>query len=130
MELSENKILNCLNKIPANDIYYISPKQYFLRGYEYYRSRGVAEFVWSEDKQQLTARVVGNEIYTVSFSEVNEKLKYKCNCPSWSLSTQCKHVICALLTINLLSQTALAGKSTGKSSRLFLFQGLSLAYLL
>lgn len=99
MELSENKILNCLNKIPANDIYYISPKQYFLRGYEYYRSRGVAEFVWSEDKQQLTARVVGNEIYAVSFSEVNEKLKYKCNCPSWSLSTHCKHVICALLTL-------------------------------
>ncbi|MBI5192113.1 MAG: DEAD/DEAH box helicase [Nitrospirae bacterium] len=99
MELSDNKILKCLKELPANNIYYISPRQYFLRGYEYYRDRRVSDFVWSGDKNLLTAKVVGNNIYSVIFFDINETLKYKCDCPSWSQSNHCKHVICALLTI-------------------------------
>ncbi len=99
MQLEENTIIRRLNEIPPNNIYYISPKQYFLRGYDYYKDRRVSEFIWSKDRLRLTAKVVGSSVYSVNFYAGTNKLNYECSCPAWSPSVHCKHVICALLTI-------------------------------
>ncbi|MDD5435483.1 MAG: hypothetical protein PH343_08645, partial [Nitrospira sp.] len=93
MLLSENKILRRLNDLPSNNIYYLSPRECFLRGFDYYRTRSLCEFIWSKDRQLLTAKVIGTNIYLVVFYEDADKLHYECNCPAWSNSRNCKHII-------------------------------------
>lgn len=99
MQIVENKILQHLNELPPNKIYYISPRPYFQRGFEYYREGRVSNFTWSKNNQLLTAKVIGSSAYSVYFSIIKDNLKYECNCPVWSPSLHCKHVICALVTI-------------------------------
>ena len=37
--MQKNEILRHLEELPAGQIYYVSPKLYFIRGFEYYRDR-------------------------------------------------------------------------------------------
>lgn len=115
MSQEENIIIRQFKKIVPNQIYFIAPKAYFVRGFQYYQDGRVLSYRWDDDNR-LTAIVMGTQTYTVDFfcegsvpcegSDPSEEssLRYTCDCPVWTASFQCKHVICALLTtVNLLS---------------------------
>ncbi len=106
-EPSPNPILEFLRAIPPGRVYQLAPKQYFLRGYEYYRRGLVLEFEWRNDPTALVAAVAGTRRYEVEFTAEPGALGVTCDCPAWSPATNCKHVVCAFLTAkNLLDPEA------------------------
>jgi non-specific serine/threonine protein kinase len=109
MPREENIIIRQFKKIVPNQIYFIAPKAYFVRGFQYYQDGRVLSYRWDND-DRLTAIVMGKQTYTVDFfcegtvPSGELALRYTCDCPVWTASSQCKHVICALLTtVNLVS---------------------------
>ncbi len=97
-------MINKLKALPPNIVYTLAPKDYVVRGYDYFEQERLESFRWEVDRSLLTAVVRGAKRYTVDFSVENDKLVHICHCPVWTPATQCKHVICALLTIiNLLA---------------------------
>ena len=100
----ENNLIKSLRAFPAGAVYSIGPKAFFLRGFEYYRRQRLKSYSWSGKETLLTAHVRGTRLYSVAFTAENGALFYSCDCPAWTASSHCKHVICALLTtVNLLS---------------------------
>lgn len=103
MTTEENNLIKCLRAFPAGAVYSIGPKEFFLRGFEYYKRQSLESYSWNGNHTLLTAHVRGTRLYSVAFTAENGALYYSCDCPSWTASSHCKHVICALLTtINLL----------------------------
>ncbi|MDT7042083.1 DEAD/DEAH box helicase [Candidatus Nitronereus thalassa] len=97
-------MLNYLKALPPNIVYTLAPKDYVVRGYDYFHQERLESLRWEHDRTLLTAVVRGTKRYGVSISIVDNDLNYVCNCPVWTPARQCKHVICALLTIiNLLA---------------------------
>ena len=101
-------MINYLKALPPNIVYTIASKDYVMRGYDYFHEERLESFRWEHDRSRLTAVVRGSKrsalSYFVDFFIVDNQLEYACNCPIWHHETQCKHVVCALLTvINLLS---------------------------
>jgi len=96
-------ILEHLKALSPNHIYFLAPKAFVLRGYEYYSQGRLESYSWNHSRTILAASVRGTKYYAVTFSVEKGQLVYSCRCPAWTASSQCKHVICALLTtINLL----------------------------
>jgi len=96
-------ILERLKALPPNHIYALAPKDYILRGYDYYSRERLEFYKWNTDQTLLTAYVRGTQRDSVQFSAHEPDLRYTCDCPAWTSTSQCKHVICALLTtINAL----------------------------
>lgn len=97
-------MINHLKALPPNSVYTLAPKDYIMRGYDYFHQERLESFRWEHDRSLLTAVVRGTKRYAVEFRLEDDELAYVCNCQAWTSTTQCKHVICALLTvINLLS---------------------------
>ena len=121
MSVQTPRILAHLKLIPPNHIYELAPKDFILRGYDYYSREQLEGYKWNISQTQLTAYVRGKERYSVQFSLKKDELNYSCTCLAWSDQTQCKHVICALLTtMNILlpSNFALPGNSSPHRSHL------------
>ena len=96
-----------------------------LRGYDYYAQGRLESYSWNHSRTILAASVKGSKYYAVTFSVEKGQLVYSCRCPSWTASTQCKHVICALLTtVNLLVPDAFRVATTRKTSQEELSQQL------
>ena len=103
MAVDPSGVLEHLKALSPNHIYFLAPKAFVLRGYEYYAQGRLESYSWNHSRTILAASVRGSKYYAVTFSLQNGQLDYSCRCPAWTASTQCKHVICALLTtVNLL----------------------------
>lgn len=97
-------VLALLKTLQPNTLYLIASKPVFLKGFRYYKEERLQALSWRKGQTLLKATVLGTSSYTVGFSEENGQLQYTCNCPAWHVETQCKHVICGLLTLlNLIS---------------------------
>jgi len=104
MSKRDHVLIRSLKALPPNTIYLIAPKDFVVRGYDYYRRERLASYTWSKDQDTLTASVLGTKLYAVRFTMDDGALTYTCECPAWTPSSNCKHIICALLTtINLLA---------------------------
>lgn len=104
MAIEPFDVLEHLKALSPNHIYFLAPKAYVLRGYDYYVQGRLESYSWNSARTILVASVRGSMSYAVTFSGEKGKLAYSCRCQDWSVSTQCKHVICALLTtVNLLA---------------------------
>ena len=112
--MEDNDILRRLRDFPTGDIYILSPREFFLRGYEYYRDRRLLRFVWSRDNRILTAFVLGSHAYPVKLTVKDNRLRYECDCPAWTPHSHCKHVICAMLTIKNIFNPALFEAGRGR----------------
>ncbi len=100
------EILTRLKALQPSTLYLITSKAFFLRGFNAYREERLQDFSWNTDKTLLQASLsLRNDApYTVSLSMEGPALQTTCDCPTWGPKFQCKHVICALITIlNLLS---------------------------
>lgn len=103
MSLDENRLIRSLKALPPNTLYFISPREFFLRGFEYYRQGRLEFYKWNMDQTALTAYVRGTQLYKVDLTLEEDELNFSCDCLAWTPSAHCKHVICALLTtLNLL----------------------------
>lgn len=102
VSLNQQKFLKELGALSPNIIYSIAPKEYIVRGFDYYRKSLLLEFKWNKDFSALTAVVAGTWHYAVEFSLNGSNLEYTCDCPAWSRSKNCKHVVCAIITIKNL----------------------------
>jgi len=101
------ELLGLLQAFSPGDIYTIAPKQYVVRGFDYYRQGRLLEFEWAPDQFGLIATVKGTKTYQVALKASGSHLSFSCGCPAWSFHSNCKHVICSLLTIrNLLDSAA------------------------
>lgn len=97
-------LLGQLNTLSPNHVYFLAPKAYVLRGYEYYAQGRLESFSWDRTHTTLSASVRGTTHYLVRFGVEKGHLSYSCSCPAWTPESHCKHVICALLTtVNLLA---------------------------
>ncbi|HLG22313.1 MAG TPA: DEAD/DEAH box helicase [Candidatus Manganitrophaceae bacterium] len=104
MTAEENDILRFLKAVPPNAVYSLAPKAFFLRGFQYHREERVKSYGWSQNGAILTASVLGTRLYSVQCSVEEGALSFTCDCPVWTPSSNCKHVVCALLTtLHLLS---------------------------
>ncbi len=100
---SNEKLLEMLQKFTPGDIYSIAPKHYIIRGFDYYRQGRLLKFEWSPDGSELDASVKGNNFYHVKIRGQGSKPSFICSCPAWSYHSNCKHVVCAMMTMmNLL----------------------------
>ena len=99
-----NKVLGLLESFPQGQIYTLAPKQYVVRGYDYFRQGRLMNFAWDDDYSILTAHVRGSRLYAVTMSENRHGLALCCNCPAWTPHSNCKHVVCSLITIKSLLQ--------------------------
>ncbi len=97
-------MIDLLKALPPNIVYTLAPKDYVIRGYDYFHKERVESLSWESDRSRLTAVVRGSKRYGVEFMLDDEALAYFCPCPAWEPATNCKHVICAILTVvNLLA---------------------------
>ena len=125
MAIDSSNVLEHLKVLSPNHIYFLAPKAFVLRGYEYHAQGRLESYSWNHSRTILTASVRGSKYYAVTFSVVSEKLVYSCRCPAWTASTQCKHVICALLTtVNLLVPDTFRVATTRKTNQEELSQQL------
>ncbi|MEK6713438.1 MAG: hypothetical protein AABY41_04525, partial [Nitrospirota bacterium] len=99
INMEDNEIISHIKEFPAGNIYHIAPKQYLVRGFQYYQTGRVVYFDWEEDRKVLIAGVKGENVYEVYFFRTGSRLDYKCTCPVWSRESHCKHVVCALVTV-------------------------------
>ena len=106
INLNQKRLFNALESFPANSIYSMAPKNYVLRGFDYYKKNSLLDFKWNDDFSTLTATVYGGRHYSVDISQSGNDLSLFCNCPAWTPYTQCKHVICTLITIKNIFQPA------------------------
>ena len=97
-------MLGLLESFPQGQIYTIAPKQYVVRGYDYFLQGRVINFEWDDDFSTLTAHVRGNKLYAVTITASGHALAFNCTCPAWAAHSNCKHVICSLMTIKSLLQ--------------------------
>ena len=103
MNVELSGILDHLKTLSPNHIYFLAPKAFVLRGFEYYSQGRLESYSWNHSRTILSASVKGSKYYAVTFFVEKGQLVFSCRCPAWTASTQCKHVICALLTtVNLL----------------------------
>lgn len=125
MAIESSGVLAHLKALSPNHIYFLASKAYVLRGYDYYAQGRLESYSWNHSRTILAASVRGSKYYAVTFSVEKGQLVYSCRCPSWTASTQCKHVICALLTtVNLLVPDAFRVATTRKTSQEELSQQL------
>ena len=97
-------LLAAFHALSANDIYTMAPKEFVLRGYEYYRQQRLQRYRWSPNRATLTAEVQGTQLYRVIFTLDDGFLAASCDCPAWNPEWLCKHILCACFTTkNLLS---------------------------
>ncbi len=107
-------LITHLKRLPASDIYMLAPPEYVKRGYSYYRDRRLVEIGWENDF--LVAYVYGNFTYEVLIRYNDERLQLACDCPAYTPSTNCKHIICVLFSLKDLlrpvtdSQSPLSGE--------------------
>ncbi|HDH05804.1 MAG TPA: DEAD/DEAH box helicase [Nitrospirae bacterium] len=106
INLNQKRLLNALESFPANSIYSMSPKNNLMQGFDYYKKNSLQGFKWDKEFSSLTAQVYGYRHYAVKFSQPGNKLSLSCNCSEWTPQTQCKHVICAIITIKNIFQPA------------------------
>ena len=122
----QREILDLLRAYPAGQIYTIAPKQFIVRGFEYYANAGLRSLEWNEDFSVLTAKVRGTKLYSVGLSLNGGGFKHTCNCPAWSPYSNCKHVICSLVTIkNLLQPEIFRGYNQDEEHRNYLLKCLN-----
>jgi len=96
-------VLEHLKAISPNHVYFLAPKVIVMRGYEYYAQGRLEAYSWDRTRTVLSAVVRGSLRYTIRLTADDGTLAYTCNCPGWTQASQCKHVICVLLTsVNLL----------------------------
>ncbi len=101
------ELLGLLQAFSPGAIYTIAPKQYVVRGFDYYRQSRLVEFAWTPDRPELIASVKGTRTYHVAIRAQGKRLSFSCGCPAWSFHSNCKHVICSIITItNLLDPSA------------------------
>jgi non-specific serine/threonine protein kinase len=118
MAIESSAILEHLKALSPNHIYFLAPKAFVLRGYEYYAQGRLESYSWNHSRTILAASVRGSKYYAVTFSVVSGELVYSCRCPAWTAATQCKHVICALLTtVNLLVPDTFQVATTRKTNQ-------------
>lgn len=119
-------ILNLLNSFSVGSIYTLAPKDYVYRGFDYFRKDRLLDFKWANNGSSLTATVRGGRYYSVVFSSNASGLTFSCDCPAWSYRTQCKHVICSLLTVkHLFNQGSLLKRQSDDAYREYLFRKLT-----
>ncbi len=125
MAIELSSVLEHLKALSPNHIYFLAPKAFVLRGYDYYVQGRVESYSWNHSRTILAASVRGSKYYAVTFLVEKGKLVYSCRCPAWTASTQCKHVICALMTtVNLLVPDAFPLATARKSHQEELSQQL------
>ncbi len=125
MAVDPSGVLEHLRALSPNHIYFLAPKAFVLRGYEYYTQGRLESYSWNHSRTILAASVRGSKYYAVTFSVQKGYLVYSCRCPAWTAPTQCKHVICALLTtVNLLLPDTFRVAATRKTSQKELSQQL------
>ncbi|MBI5847696.1 MAG: hypothetical protein HZB31_07080 [Nitrospirae bacterium] len=101
------ELLGLIQAFSPGAIYTIAPKQYVVRGFDYYRQDRLVEFAWTPDRPVLIATVKGTWTYHVTIRVQGKRLSFSCGCPAWSYHSNCKHVICSIITIaNLLDPSA------------------------
>ncbi|MDH3975904.1 MAG: SNF2-related protein, partial [Deltaproteobacteria bacterium] len=104
--MQNSRIIKALESLPPGDVYLLGSKAYVLRGFEYYRNSRVDTFEWAREHEVLYVRILGTRRYTISISMKGDSLKYYCTCPAWSPGQNCKHVVCAVITIkNLVNES-------------------------
>ncbi|MEW5976053.1 MAG: DEAD/DEAH box helicase [Acidobacteriota bacterium] len=104
MQVENSPLLQTLRTYPPNQVFNVSPKKSFYRGYEYYQQGRVQGFAWHSEGQHLAVRIAGTEVYTVELFLGTPGLQFRCTCPAWDGLNHCKHVVCVLLTtLNLVN---------------------------
>lgn len=83
-----------IRQLAASDVVY-------FRGMRYYAAHAVSNVTWNETSRQYKATVMGNHLYTVTASRLDDgEYVYSCNCPSNIKGHgACKHVVATLLFI-------------------------------
>ena len=99
MTPDQHAILEELRSLPPNLVYVLAPKQSVIRGYEYFHQERLESLAWHKDPVRLIAVVQGTKRYVIEFDLEDEALGYRCTCPAWNPSSNCKHVVCAFLTL-------------------------------
>lgn len=121
LTLPDNEIIQLLNNIPTGNLYYVARRDVFVRGSDYYLKGRVQGLEWTKGGNALTILVEGSRPapYRVSTSAKNDALRYHCDCPAWSGSDNCKHVVCAVLAVkNLLNPDVFKKRDDGMRDRL------------
>jgi len=111
-------MIDLLKGLPPNIVYTLAPKDFVLRGYDYFHKERLESLSWGKDRVRLIAVVRGTRRYGVEFTVDDESLSYFCPCPAWTPVTNCKHVICAILTVVNLLDPAHFNVSTHQPRRL------------
>lgn len=103
-DTNRKEILGLLQAYPQGEIYIIAPRDYVIRGFDYYKHGSLERFEWKKDDTLLTAEVSGRRLYSVDFAAYGGRLSFNCDCPAWTPASNCKHVICAIITVKNLFQ--------------------------
>lgn len=118
-------VLEHLKVLSPNHVYFLASKAFVLRGYEYYAQGRLESYSWDRTRSILSATVRGATQYLVRFGVHNGQLTFSCTCPVWTPESQCKHVICALLTtVNLLLPDTFRMPSSNSTQRALLLRQL------
>lgn len=125
ISLNQQRLIRGLGALSPNVVYAIAPKRYVLRGFDYYKKGLLLGFKWSSDFSELQAIVSGSRHYSVIFSMDSHALSYSCDCPAWDPYSNCKHTVCALITIkNLFDSSSFRNVSQDEERRKHLLADL------
>ncbi len=97
-------VLFLLKTLQPSSLYQMTSKSIFLLGFADYKAERLQSIFWQENQSLLKVSLAGAKSYTVTLSVRAKALHYCCDCPNWQSRVQCRHVICALLSLlNLIS---------------------------
>ena len=116
--MSNNELIQALQKFCTGDVYLLSPKSIFLEGYQNYCRKMVKSFQWKAKGTTLLARVEDGLFYSVSFFIDGAQLRFACSCMDWNPASHCPHVICSIITIkNILDEKHFSDTRVGADYR-------------
>lgn len=100
----EPGVLFLLKTLQPSSLYQMASKSIFLKGFEDYKGGRLHSLVWQENQRILKASLAETTPRVVTFFVRDKDLRHTCDCPEWQLQTQCRHVICVLLSLlNLIT---------------------------
>ncbi len=74
MAIESSDVLEHLKALSPNHIYFLAPKAFVLRGYEYHAQGRLESYSWNRSRTILAASVKGSKYYAVTFSVVSGQL--------------------------------------------------------
>lgn len=93
-----------LKEMPIGEFYELAERRILERGLSYFRDTRVNVLQFDAEREAITARVLGTDVYNVEVTPFADMFEHECDCPAHENSGVCKHVVALVALLYYLFQ--------------------------